>query len=268
MAHFISKTLMLFLCVLITAGSVSMARAQAETVQPAPYQATFLFRWGAMPVGKLTLDIAETAQRYRVDTNAKTSGLVRIFSRHKSHAFAEGKKDDARIRPIQFRSDYRSGGQDKVIETRYDANGVITQEILVPEREESRPEVPATMKGEGVLDILSTLISMREQLRGLLACTSMPCPTQFTAPIYDGKRRFNLEATLQPQRKTIAYKGGKQEAIVLSLQRVALAGYTAKETKKLTASNPVVTFYVHPDDLSPLGFEMPVYGATLSALVE
>lgn len=239
------------ICLMLSGGVL-----RAETVQ-----ANYRFYWGGIRVGKINLTINEDERQYRINSTAKTTGLVRVLSEHESHAFARGVKREGRYIPIHFRSEYTSGGKEKLIELRYDSKGIVQSEKLKPKRKESRPEVPKELKGAGVLDIFTTLFAMRDQLKQALKEKK----TTFIAPIYDGKRRFNLHATIADVEASFEAQDHKQPAIAVELLREPLAGYTKKERRKLKETNPVTKFYVRKSDFLPLGLTVDIRGATLRA---
>ena len=230
--------------------------------QAATQEGEYRFYWGGLRIGKIHLTLEEDGRQYRIHSIAKSSGLMRLFDKHKSEAFVRGVKRDGRYIPIQFRSEYGDGEEkNKLIELHYDSQGVVQSETLIPPRKESRPPVAQHEKGRGVLDIFTTIFAMQEQLANALAKGK----TEFVAPIYDGKRRFDLQARIKDTHAIFEAQDQDQPAIALSLLRNPIAGYTQKELRKLGESNPEVTFYVHRDSFRLLGLAVPTFKGTLRA---
>lgn len=231
--------------------------------QPQTFRGHFDFSWGGIPVGKIVLSYKEEGETYRIDSYARTTGLVRLFEKHKSTVYAEGRLRDAGYRPLHFRSEYRDEGENKRIDLAYDDSGAVIAEEILPPKRESRPDVPPGLK-QDTFDILSALLAMRGQLRNALENNE----TSLTTPIFDGKRRFDLIATIVDTQASFYSGGVKQPAIALLLRRDPIAGFKDKELKKMAERDAPVTFYVHPDTLTPLGLEMEIYGAQLAARLE
>lgn len=236
------------------------------------FRGHFDFYWGGIPVGKIVLSYKEDDSRYRVDSYARTRGLVKLISTHKSTVFAEGEKMQEGYKPSHFRSEYEDGNKEKLIEITYNAQGGVDKETIRPVKRESRPDVPAEMK-KGSYDILSAVLGMRERVIHYKKCIDSSadavCSPVITVPVFDGKRRYDLRAEIEPELSEFYSAGYDQQAYRLKLERIPLAGFRQKELRKMaeTKDQPVY-FYVHPDTVVPLGLEVDVKGVPLVGRLE
>ena len=91
--------------------------AYADDLQ---FEGDYIFSWSGIRIGKLHLSLQQDSSAYAVKSSLKTSGIVAMFSDHKSTTIVNGTTKDAIFQPIDYRSDYFSGGKDKLIALKFD----------------------------------------------------------------------------------------------------------------------------------------------------
>ncbi|MDG1286460.1 MAG: DUF3108 domain-containing protein [Rickettsiales bacterium] len=250
----IFKYLSLLLCIFCAFS------AQADDLH---FEGNYVFSWSGIRIGNLHLEMDQDDSDYEIASNLKTSGIVAMFSDHKSFTKVKGKSKGSQFKPRDYRSNYYSGKKDKVIALKYDANGKIINEEITPPKRASRPEVPEDMK-IGAADSLTAIFSMREEIKTALAKGE----TEMTVPVFDGKRRFDLHARILNPSTSLTLNGDKVAAIKLGLRRTPVAGFKDKELKKLAKGEPELEFFVDQKNLTLLGLQMPLYGGTVMAWVK
>jgi hypothetical protein len=265
MSLWVRKKGYIALCTLLLWGMPAAAE-QISSSQPFTYQETLYFSWAGFGLGELTLKMQQENDRYQMQTDAKSSGLLRLFSRHHSLTTVSGKiTADAAYLPEIYRSEYNDSGEKKRIEIQYSEEGVPVKETLMPPREEIRPLVAEEAKKQAV-DILSGFFQMRAKLIQAL----QKGEKNFSVTIYDGKRLFRVDARIESTAQNVLIHSTKtlKPSLKLILQRVALAGYKEKELKNIAKRNPPIALYVEPERLVPFGLSLKVYGAKLEAWIK
>ena len=244
--------------------SIVIFGAQAAVAaEKLDYTDTLYFTWARVPLGELTLTMKQRGDEYRMVAAGKTDGIALLFNRHLSTTKVEGTMAGMQPIPKIYSSDYVDDGDPRLIAIAYDKKGFPVEEKIVPPREEIRPLVPEEQK-RGALDILSGFFAMREKLKVAMANKQK----DFSVTIYDGKRLFRVDASIDKPLTNVRFNSIERPAIKLALQRVPLAGYKDKELKKLKVRNPLIALYVEPERLVPFGLSLPVYGAKLEAFID
>lgn len=227
------------------------------------YTEKLYFTWARVPLGELTLTMKQADDHYEMVTTGKTAGIALLFNRHESTTTVKGVIRPTEHLPASYRSAYVDNGDKRLIAIKYDKAGMPGEETIIPPREESRPLVAQEAK-RGAVDILTGFFVMRERLQAAMR----EHRSSFSVLIYDGKRLFRVDATIDKHQVTVAFHGITRPAIKLALQRVPLAGYKEKELRKMKDRNPPVALYVEPKRLVPFGLSLPVYGAKLEAWIK
>lgn len=222
-----------------------------------------MFSWSGIRIGKLHLEMQQDEQSYQVESKLKTAGLVAMFSDHKSLTRVDGKRIEDEFRPVSYRSDYHSGQKDKLIALNYDETGNIIHEEISPPKRLNRPDVPSSLKS-GVADSLTAIFAMREQIKQAVDSGSK----EIIVPVFDGKRRFDLQARIINPDTSLKMNKRSIPAIKLGLKRTPIAGFKDKELKKIGKGEPELEFFVDQENLTLLGLQLPLYGGTVMAWVK
>jgi hypothetical protein len=240
--------------------------ALAKDAEKLDYTDKLYFTWAGISLGELTLTMQQEGKHYKMQTEGKTGGIVRLFSRHSSVTKVEGNFSEPDVyHPLSYRSDYIDNGDKRLIAIEYDEKGLPLKETIVPPREESRPLVLEEEK-KGSVDILTGFFQMRDRLQWALQKQKK----DFSVTVYDGKRLFRVDAIIEKPAAIVTlhdYDDKELPAIKLVLKRHPLAGYKEKELRKMKERNPVISLYIEPKRLVPFGLSFPIYGSKVEAWI-
>lgn len=135
---------------------------------------------------------------YRIETDARTGGLIgSLFSWHNG-ARSEGRFGPAGLVPELHRSDGKWRGRPRRVVLDYGDEGSIAVEVEPDAEEDKREPVPPELV-RGTLDPLSAVLAVMKVVASNGSCTA-------TVPVFDGRRRYDLEIrdvgvrTVQPKR--------------------------------------------------------------------
>lgn len=226
------------------------------------FKGDYTFAWSGIRLGKLHLEVDQGDKDYEIQSRLKTSGLMALFSSHKSLTKVTGHSGHHHFQPVYYRSDYHSGGKDKVIDLKYNEKGELVHEEVLPSRG-ARPEVPEELK-LGAADSLTAVVAMRGEIIKALA----EGRDEMIVPVYDGSRRFDLHATLLDKNTSIKLDDKMIPAIKLGLRREPIAGFKDKELKRMAEGEPLLEFFMEKEHTTLLGFQLSVYGGTFTAWVK
>jgi hypothetical protein len=144
---------------------------------------------GGLGLGKVDMDAKFTGDKYHIVSNLETSGVVNVFWQSQIQATSSGRLDKKVMQPQSYDSFY----------TGHKANHqevALTFENGEPVRLYANPSYPTTgyeVKPEekkGTFDPLSAVIYIAS---GVGAEPGNPCAVK--APVYDGRRRYNVGLT-------------------------------------------------------------------------
>lgn len=239
----------------------SASAAEAQELEPLWGTYHYQFSWGGMPVAHVTERIEENEQSYRMTSDIRTSGLVRIFDRHTSHAQTQGILNGQQLQPQYYTSHFTTNGKPQVIELTYDQDGEVVKDVQQPAREpdDPRPPVPEEAKA-GSVEPLTMLLKLRRELHAALKAGE----THFSFPMYDGKRLAQLHFEIaEPMMVRV---GGKRvKALHVIASRQPIAGFKAKELKKIAKGEPKLhVYFSEAPQLLPVSISLDVALGTLT----
>ena len=134
-------------------------------------------------------DIRVGSDGYHTDSHFETSGIVSAFWQATIDATAAGQFTAAGISPAQYDSHYRRGGKPpRRVKLSYGSDGMPVLFADPPYDTHKYPVTDAEKKAG--LDPLSAATSVLTAIR---ESATNPCGT--TAPVFDGRRRYNIEFT-------------------------------------------------------------------------
>ena len=202
------------------------------------FDAQYNFRWGSMKVGTAHVHYEAIPARFAISSEAKSAGVARVFSSHESQTKVSGTRP-AQDGPRSFSTHYSTDGAAKSVEMDYAKDGKMTREIVLPDRQSSRPLVPEASK-RGTRDLLTALFALPE----LMAEAQNEKSPLFSQRIYDGKQLYQLDFTLTNGLQRL--KTGKTQfnAWDVVVTRKLLDGITAKERKRANKSEPPMHLYL------------------------
>ena len=144
---------------------------------------------GGITMGKMDLDASFRGSDYRAVSNLKTEGVINAFWKSEIQATASGKTGAHGLAPGLYDSFYTgAAGRKQEVSLTYES-GASPRLFADPAYSTTGFDVkPDDTKS--TLDPLSALTFIAS---GLGAAGGNPCA--FTAPVFDGRRRYNVELT-------------------------------------------------------------------------
>ena len=144
---------------------------------------------GGITLGKVDMDATIRSGEYHVVSNLETSGVVNAFWQAQIQATSNGKIGDKIFQPMLYDSfDTNHSGKKQEVSLTYEGD--------TPVRMYANPKFPTNgyeVKPEqqkATFDPLSAVVYIAS---GVGASKDNPCGV--TAPVFDGRRRYNIELT-------------------------------------------------------------------------
>jgi hypothetical protein len=178
----------LIACLLV----LSLAAARPVPADEA-LELRYRFSWAGVPIAMFVLRHMTNATIYQTELAIETTGLADQLFSYRGLAVATGayKAPDG-LTASRFRSAYTSRKKSRRILIRFDPDTGDVLELEIAKRgEPDRSKVPEALQ-KGVMDPLTALMSLRHQL----AAAPDAAAGRYTAAVFDGRRRFDLEATV------------------------------------------------------------------------
>lgn len=144
---------------------------------------------GGITMGKMDLDASLRGGDYRAVSNLKTEGVINAFWKSEIQATASGKVGAHGLTPGLYDSFYTgAAGRKQEVSLTYE-NGTAPRLFADPVYSTTGYDVKAD-DTRNTLDPLSALTFIAS---GVGASAGNPCG--LTAPVFDGRRRYNIEMT-------------------------------------------------------------------------
>jgi len=242
----------LLLCLVLTAlaaGSSSGAPqlASLPAAKSGSLGVNYTIAFWTIPFGRTSFDVQFDKTEYRIASHFETSGIISALWDAKIDAGTAGKMNPHGPSPSVYDSQYRRGSKHQQVKVTFPA-GAAPVTYADPPYNTKRYPVTDEQKKEG-LDPLSAAISV---LTGAHATASTPCGT--VAPVFDGRRRYNIEMTYlrdEPVKIENVYSG---RAHLCALRYNQIAGFKPKLLREGRALPPAYAWIAEiPSDTAPLG---------------
>ncbi|NDA45844.1 MAG: DUF3108 domain-containing protein [Alphaproteobacteria bacterium] len=179
-------------------GLLGVDHAQAE-----PFQVKYSVHLIGLPLGSAGLNGSIDPDTYKVEANARLSGIAAVISNSKGAAVSTGSLDGRKPAPATYATTSSSSVMTRTIRMALNGGNVRAVDISPP-IEEPPDRIPVTeTQRRGIVDPLSALLMPIGEGEGLMS----PSSCNRTIPIYDGFTRFDV---------VLSYSGTKQ---------VKIAGY-------------------------------------------
>ena len=252
------RSLVLGLCLIIApAGDMALAAGGAGADQsggPSSALAMAMTIYaGGITLGKVDMDAKFIGDRYHVVSNLVTSGVVNAFWQSEIQATATGNWSGRVLQPTLYDSFY-TGHTDKKQEVS------LTYENGTPVRLYANPTYPTTgyeVKTEDQKSTFDPLSAVVYIASGAGADANNPCSV--LAPVYDGRRRYNIELKkvkdINVKMDNGLYKG---PAVLCAITYKQISGYkprVLKETNFPAINAWVATF---PSAIPGRSFAVPL----------
>jgi hypothetical protein len=222
---------------------VGPARAE-ETA--ALYQAT----WAGLPAGQIRLTLREGDGAYRNAVEIRSQGLARLVTRFRGSAATAGRlAAGAAPEPAHYAALYDLHWRR---DRRLNMDFVQTDGGSLAERgagDTSIKPVLAEQFRRNVMDPISALTAIRQALRRGVR-------NDFTVPVYDGARRFDVLVRILPQQSS----AGPVVRLALTLRPIAgFKGETSDDGDPDTAPRPVALTLSDDAKLMPLSMRVSIW---------
>ena len=181
-------------------------------------------------------------QRFEVNIKTNTVGLIKMFGPLHYDAVSRGRMSfDDQPRPVQYVAAYtKSNKQRRIVELTFNqATGEIIEDIRPPR---GYVRVPPEAR-IGAMDPLTAALHARPRL--IEAVNAKRFGSEFTVPVYDGSKRYDVIVKLVgPDTRTVA---GQPKLVYHVLARVKpISGFKPKQIKLLPKQ--VSHLYISHDD--------------------
>ena len=203
--------------------------------------------WG-IPFGHTDFDSKFHNEEYSTASHFETSGIVSMFWQAKIEASSNGQIAPHALTPGVYDSLYQRGSDKKERVKVTFAGSEPAVQADPPYPTDQNPVSPEQKK-EG-MDPLSAVTLI---LSGLKADAGNPCGT--VAPVFDGRRRYNIEFTyLKDEKPDVETPLGRGKAHLCLLHYHQIAGFKPKIMKEGKAFPPIYGWFADvPNPNGPNG---------------
>jgi len=174
---------------------------------------------GGIPFGKASMTARLQGEDYKASAPVETQGIINKFWQSKIETASNGTIGDTRLTPSEYDSfTTRRSGQRQEVTLKFDADG--PSGMLANPAYDNRFPIPDDVK-KASLDPLSAVLYLTTSYQ-----KNAEKPCQVTAPIFDGRRRydivFNFVKKTDVKMDNGLYSG---PALVCQVQYKQVAGY-------------------------------------------
>ncbi|MCW6509438.1 DUF3108 domain-containing protein [Lichenifustis flavocetrariae] len=222
---------------LLLASLTVLPAAQAETVR-ARYGISLI----GLPFGTATVTGTLEPQAYRIEMQAKLTGLASILSGSKGAATATGSIPNSHVSPTTYATTSASADITRTVRMSI-VDGTVDQSEITPPWDPSPDRVPVTDADKrGIVDPMSALIMTVPGTGDVIG----PAACERTIPVFDGAARFDIVLAYVGTRKVKA-KGFAGNVAVCSVRYRPIAGHRANRPgTKFMADNKEMEAWLAP----------------------
>lgn len=205
---------------------LSIAGVSAALAGPA-WAATLNVDYGislaGLPIGSADLASTVEGTQYKLQVQARMTGLVGAMTSGKGGATASGSVSGGRPVPSSFAVTSRSGKDLRNVRIGMAGGNVVAVDITPPlEKREDRIPLSDSHK-KGIVDPVSALVMIAA---GKGEVTD-PANCNRTIPVFDGAARFNVVLSYAETR-TVERAGYRGPVLVCNIRYVPIAGHRAQ----------------------------------------
>jgi hypothetical protein len=222
------------------------ARALDGDAKPAKFAApetnaslgvTYTISFWGIPFGHTDFDSKFHQQTYNTISHFETSGIVSMFWQAKIEANSNGELAPHALEPAVYDSLYQRGaGVQERVKVTFAGNDPAV-EADPPYPTAQYPVTPEQKK-----EALDPLSAVTLVLAGIKADSANPCGT--VAPVFDGRRRYNIEFTyLKDEKTTLDGAIRKETAHLCQIRYHQIAGFKPKILKEGKAFPPIYGWF-------------------------
>lgn len=211
----------------------ALAATPAVAGSDQPLDLRYRFSWAGVPIAVFGLRHITDTVIYQTELEMETTGLADQLFGYRSLARATGAyQAPDRFTASRFRSAYTSNKKSRRILIRFDpATGDVVELEITKRGEPDHTKVPEALQ-KGVMDPLTALV----QLRHHLAAANSTGPNGYVAAVFDGRRRFDLEANVVGRGRT-EIAGRDRPVIQVEIGLKWLAGSNADDMEPAQAGD-------------------------------
>ena len=213
------------------------AAAHADT-----WRATYSVSLLGLPIGTMSTVGQFNHNAYRIDANAKLSGLGAMVSNSKGAASATGAIVAGRIMPASYAVTAANPNLTRTMRMSL-ANSAVTAVDISPPFEDKPDRVPVKDQDKrGVIDPVGAFVISVPGAEPLVS----PAACNRTIPVFDGYTRFDVRLAYVGERqvKTTGYKG---PVAVCAVRYVPIAGHRPdRPGTKFMAENKSMELWLAP----------------------
>ena len=208
---------------------------------------------GGITIGKVDMDAKIVGDNYHVVSNLETSGVVNAFWQSEIQASSSGKLESRLLQPTLYDSFYTGhSAKHQEVSLSYE-NGTPVRLYANPPYNTTGYEVKPEDK-KSTFDPLSAVVYIAS---GVGADANNPCSV--LAPVYDGRRRYNIEMK-KVKDTTVKMDNGlyKGPAILCEIKYRQVSGFkprVLKDTNFPTINAWVATF---PSNIAGRSYAVPL----------
>lgn len=192
--------------------------------------------WG-IPFGHTDFDSKFHQETYNTISHFETSGIVSMFWQAKIEATSSGQFGSRGLEPVVYDSTYQRSADKK---ERVKVTFIGTEPTV-----EADPPYPVTqypVTPEQKKEALDPLSAVTLVLAGIKASSANPCGT--VAPVFDGRRRYDIEFTyLKDEKPDVNAALWKGKAHLCQMHYHQIAGFKPKILKEGKAFPPIYGWF-------------------------
>ncbi len=246
---------------LLRAGGALLAPLLAGPALAAPDVAPIEARYRAtvagVPIAELSLLVVVVSNELtRLRLTIETVGVAAAWSGGRSQLVTLARIDgEAPPLPVRFDSRQVKSDRERTVAIRYDANGGITEVALTTRGRPRESDVPPALR-EGTVDPLTAFVRLRRWLAAAVEGRAAP---EVTVPIFDGRKRLDLEARYSG--RTTVRRSSPVPAHELEVRLVGRFGFEEDDSLIQLPDGerpaPLRVLVSADEDLLPLRLEVP-----------
>lgn len=196
-------------------GLLGASMAHAE-----PFQVKYSVHLIGLPLGSAGLNGSIDPENYKIEANARLTGIASVVSNSKGAAVSTGSLEGRKPAPATYATTSSSSVMTRTIRMALNA-GTVRAVDISPPIEEPPDRIPVTdTQRKGIVDPLSALIMPIGETETPMS----PSSCNRTIPVYDGFTRFDvvLNYSGTKQVKAVGYTG---PVIVCAARYVPISGH-------------------------------------------
>lgn len=215
-----------------------------------------------VPLGTATLVATIDPTSYRIEANAKLTGVATVVSNAKGAATASGVFVQGRVAPNGFATTSANSQTTRTIRIAMQAGNVRASEIMPPF--ESPPDRIPILESQkhNVIDPLSAMImpvALDAPVAGPAACNR-------NIPIFDGWTRFDVPLSYAGNRE-MAIRGYNGPVVVCGARYIPISGHRDRPVVKFMAENKEMDTWLAPVGASHVAVPLRIAVKTLIGML-